>query len=147
LILTHLKKLTSGHPVRHRSQFQADPSDLLGVNLNGGDDNSSMDSSMGCDLGDPDLRLKHRSRFPEADEFDVTASKRLKYLDNDDLEMRRRVGGFLFFPPYHLDTQTCPSNLPKACLCIHMQTVRLTKIALTLQRLELWVVRSNPAVV
>ena len=82
-----------------RSQFQADPSDLLGVNVNGGDDNSSRDSSTAGDRtgngdpGNPDGKSKRSSRYgSEAEDYDVRAAKRLRYhLDSDDLELRRRV--------------------------------------------------------
>jgi hypothetical protein len=86
-----------------RSQFQADPSDLLGINVNGGDDNSSRDSSTAgdrdrergsADPGNPDGKSKRSSRYSEAEDFDVRASKRLRYLDGEDLELRRRVRQF-----------------------------------------------------
>ena len=81
-----------------RSQFQADPSDLLGINLNGGEDNSSRDSSTtggDRDPGDPESRLKRKSgRFGDngnGGDFDVRSAKMMRYLDNDEMEMRRRV--------------------------------------------------------
>ncbi len=82
-----------------RSQFQADPSDLLGINVNGGDDNSSRDSSTAGDRtgnGDPgnsDGKSKRSSRYgSEAEDYDVRAAKRLRYhMDSDELELRRRV--------------------------------------------------------
>ncbi len=81
------------------SQFQADPSDLLGINVNGGDDNSSRDSSTAGDRtgngdpGNPDGKSKRSSRYgSEAEDYDLRAAKRLRYhLDSDELELRRRV--------------------------------------------------------
>ena len=90
-----------------RSQFQADPSDLLGVNANGGDDNSSRDSSTAGDRdrdrdrgsADPlnsDGKSKRSSRYIDGEDFDSRASKRLRYLDGEDLELRRRVRRIFF---------------------------------------------------
>ncbi len=77
-----------------RSQFQADPSDLLGVNVNGGgDDNSSRDSSTaGGDNGNSDGKSKRSTRFSDNDDFEMRSTpKRRKYSENEELDFKRRV--------------------------------------------------------
>jgi hypothetical protein len=70
---------------------------LLGVNLNGGDDNSSRDSSTTGDREPGESGKRKSGHFGDSDDFDVRSSKRLRYLDGDELEMRRRVSFQSYF--------------------------------------------------